>query len=506
MMRLYDTARKQKVELEPVQSGKLGIYVCGPTTYDYSHVGHARVYVAFDAVVRHLRQSGLDVTYVRNLTDVDDKIIKRANELGQDPIELSARFSAAFHEDMQKLGALTPDVEPKVSEHLVEIIAMIEKLVANKHAYVVDGGDVFFSVDDFSAYGGLSGRNLDDLRAGERVEVDERKRNPFDFALWKSAKPEEPAWDSPWGKGRPGWHIECSAMSTRYLGETFDIHGGGMDLIFPHHENEIAQSRGCHGDQTYARYWMHNGFVNVRTPEGLDEKMSKSLGNFFTIRKVFKRHEPEALRLYLLGTHYRKPISFEIDKRGEQIAFPGVEEAERRLAYMYTTIARLSDLLSVGKAVDESGEVVPPVDTFLQRFAQALDDDFNTAAALGHVAELFTVTNKLLDQPKSAPKAVRRRTLQHVASLFSKHIEPELGLLGDDPRAFLDRRRLKLCTARGIDPERVGDLIQKRRQARQNKDFAAADALRDQLVQMSIEMMDRPDGKTDWVVCEESND
>jgi cysteinyl-tRNA synthetase len=345
VIRLYDTARREKVPLRPLEEGRLGVYVCGPTVYDMCHVGHARCYVAFDVVVRHLRESGYQVRYVRNITDVDDKIIRRAAELGEDPLALSARMADEFHRDMQALGNLVPDVEPRVSGHISDIVAMTERLVASGHAYEVDG-DVYFEVARFEAYGALSKRNLEELRAGARVEVDERKRSPLDFALWKAAKPGEPSWQSPWGRGRPGWHIECSAMSSRYLGDSFDIHGGGMDLIFPHHENEIAQSRALAGPESFARAWLHNGFITVRTADNLEEKMSKSLGNFFTIRQVCERYEPESLRLFLLGTHYRSPIAFEVDATGSgQPRFVSLEEAERRLAYSYGTLARLEAAL-----------------------------------------------------------------------------------------------------------------------------------------------------------------
>jgi cysteinyl-tRNA synthetase len=499
-IRFYDTARRKKVDLIPRTPGRVGIYVCGPTVYDQCHIGHARSVIAFDIVVRYLRHVGLDVTYVRNITDIDDKIINRANELGEEPLGLSARFTEAFHRDMDALGNLRPDVEPKVSEHLDEILQMIERLVSTSHAYPVDG-DVYFAVEKFARYGELSARNLEELQAGARVEVDERKRSPLDFALWKAAKPGEPAWDSPWGPGRPGWHIECSAMSRRYLGDVFDLHGGGMDLIFPHHENEIAQSRACCGEHAFAQHWLHNGFVNIRTSAGEDEKMSKSLGNFFTIHEVCERHEAEALRFFLLGTHYRKPVNFEIDRVGDEVRFPGLEEAERRLAYSYRTVARLRDALSVGKPAADEGEVIAPVDSYAERFHAAMRDDFNTAAALGYFSELLPLANKLLDQPKSAPKATRRRTLQRIAQA-SEEVVAVLGLLAEAPEAFLQRRRDKLCQLRGIDPALVAQRLTERADARASKDFARADAIRDELTQLGVEAMDRPDGTTSWTVRE----
>lgn len=499
MIRLYDTTRRQKVELQTYEEGQVGIYVCGPTVYDMCHVGHARCYVAFDVVVRHLRASGFNVNYVRNLTDVDDKIIKRAAELGEQPLALSARFSDEFHRDMEALGNLPPQVEPKVSQHIPDIIQLIEKIIAAGYAYVVDG-DVYFTVGKFAAYGALSGRNLDELQAGARVEVDERKQNPLDFALWKKAKPDEPWWDSPWGQGRPGWHIECSAMSSRYLGDRFDIHGGGMDLIFPHHENEVAQSRSVAGPESFSRYFMHNGFINVRTAAGAEEKMSKSLGNFFTIRDVLTRYEAEALRLFLLGTHYRNPLSFEVDHKNGQPRFASLEDAEKRLGYIYSTLARLEEVLSVGKPAGP-GTVLAPADDFATRFASVMSDDFNTAAALGLTSELLALANKLLDQPQSAPKDVRRRTLEAIKQSISI-VNTSLGVFGQEPAAYLQRRRDKLCVSRGIDPLWVQSKIDERNAARKAKDFASADAIRVEVKERGVELMDSPTG-TNWRVLED---
>ena len=500
MIRLYDTVKREKTPLTQREEGKVGIYVCGPTVYDMCHVGHARVYVAFDVVVRHMRRRGLDVTYVRNVTDVDDKIIARAGEADPpaDPIALSAHFTDEFRADMDALGNGSPDHEPKVSEHIPDIVKLIEEIIAAGHAYEAEG-DVYFEVESFSDYGVLSRRNLDDLRAGARVEVDRRKRGPMDFALWKAAKPGEPSWESPWGPGRPGWHIECSAMSSRYLGDSFDIHGGGMDLIFPHHENEIAQSRAITGPGTYAQHWMHNGFINVRTTAKEEEKMSKSLGNFFTIREVIARHEPEALRLFLLGTHYRKPLSFELDRSGEDVRFVSLEDAELRLHYAYVTLARLREALSVGKEYGP-GAVLPPADDFVERFNAVLDDDFNTAAAVGLTSELLTLANKLLDQPKSAPKDQRRRTLRATLEALEQ-VSDALGVFGQDPTTFLERRRAHLCRVRGITPEQVEQAITNRNEARKAKDFQLADDLRKELTEMGVELMDGPGGTT-WKVLE----
>jgi cysteinyl-tRNA synthetase len=301
MLKIYNTLSRQKEEFKPLQEGKVKLYVCGMTVYDFCHVGHARVMVVFDVVTRYLRASGYDVTYIRNITDIDDKIIARANENGEQIQELTERFIAEMHQDADALGALRPDQEPKATESMAEIITMIETLIAKGFAYSSDNGDVYYDVSEFDTYGKLSGRNIDELRAGERVAVNEAKDDPLDFVLWKAAKPEEPAWESPWGRGRPGWHIECSAMSATSLGKHFDIHGGGQDLQFPHHENEIAQSEGAHGCQS-VNYWMHNGFVRID-----DEKMSKSLGNFFTVREVLNKYNPEVVRYFILTSQYRSP-------------------------------------------------------------------------------------------------------------------------------------------------------------------------------------------------------
>jgi cysteinyl-tRNA synthetase len=492
-MRLFDTMSKTKVELQPRTPGQLGIYVCGPTVYDLSHVGHARCYVAFDVIVRHLRASGLQVTFVRNLTDIDDKIIKRAAERGEEPRALSERMSAEFHVDMASLGNLPPDVEPRVTEHVPEIIALVQLLLERGKAYQATG-DVYFEVETFYDYGRLSGQPLDALKAGARVEVDDRKRSPLDFALWKAAKPGEPSWDSPFGPGRPGWHIECSAMSQKYLGTSFDIHGGGKDLVFPHHENEIAQSQGAHGFGTFARFWLHNGFVNFN-----QEKMSKSLGNFFTIRQVLEHVDPEALRLFLLSVHYRSPVNFEVAEKDGQVRFPGLEEAWARLDYLYRTLARLGDALQVGKPAGD-GPVVSPADTWLAEFTAAMDDDFNTAAALAALQSACTLANKLLDDPKAAAKDVRRRSLERLQRELGTAGQT-LGLLQQPPPAFMERRRAMLCRLRGIDAVQVEQQLVARAAARAAKEFARADEIRAGLLARGIEIMDTPGGTT-WRIAE----
>ncbi len=395
-MRIYNTLSRKEDEISPTKPGALGMYVCGPTVYDLSHVGHARVYVIFDTVVRYLRRH-YAVTYVRNFTDVDDKIIKRANATKQDPLALSQHFIEEFRVDMAALDCVPADVEPKVSDHITEIIAMIRALVDSGAAYAANG-DVYYAVEKFATYGRLGRRTLEDMEAGARVEVSALKHHPMDFALWKSAKPGEPAWDAPWGKGRPGWHIECSAMSQKYLGDTFDIHGGGRDLIFPHHENEIAQSEATTG-KPMAHLWMHNGLVNID-----NEKMSKSLGNFFTVRDVLKKFDAQTLRFYLLSTHYRSPINF---------SDASLREADNRVKYFYETLSRLLGALTPG---DEG----PPyrsdtVADMMARFDAAMSDDFNTPKAIGDLSEIFKLVNDVLAHPADADTDARTLRAIHRA-------------------------------------------------------------------------------------------
>jgi cysteinyl-tRNA synthetase len=490
-LRIFNTLTGEKEPFAPLRPPKVGLYVCGVTSYDFSHIGHARCYVAFDVAARVLRARGFEVTYVRNFTDIDDKIIQRANELGESPAVLSSRFIEAYREDMQALGVLPADIEPRVTAHIPEIVAMIGKLVDRGLAYASQG-DVYFSVRAFPDYGRLSRRKLDDLKAGARVEPGEQKRDPLDFALWKAAKPGEPFWESPWGAGRPGWHIECSAMSERYLGETFDLHAGGKDLVFPHHENEIAQSEGASG-KLFARGWMHNGFVTVD-----EEKMSKSLGNFFTIREVIAKFEPEALRLFLLGTHYRSPISF---------SDAGVAEAERRLDYFYETLLK----------ADEAGGSEPPASRaqgpgttairaqgpgttaspasggdFQTTLDAALDDDFNTPEALAALSAPFTKLNELLAKPS-------KTRLPEIAALAAALREATrvLGICQEAPPTYLARRYARVMKERALDGARVQALIDRRTAARAAKDFAAADGIRQELLGLGVEVKDTPAG-TVW--------
>jgi cysteinyl-tRNA synthetase len=480
-IQIHDTLAGKKREFVPLEPGKVRFYACGPTVYDHAHVGHARSYVVWDVVVRHLRARGYEVKYVRNFTDVDDKIIKRANERGEDPIALAAFYARAFEEDMDALGNLRPDVSPRVSGHLPQIVALIERLVANGFAYAPGNGDVYYAVRKFPEYGRLAKRNLDDLLSGARVEPGDAKRDPLDFALWKGAKPGEPAWDSPWGKGRPGWHIECSAMSAAHLGQPIDLHGGGKDLVFPHHTNEIAQSvaaggRGLHAEG-FARYWMHHGFVEIDS-----EKMSKSLGNFFTIRDVLAKFDPEAVRVFLLNTHYRNPINY---------SDAVLVEAEKRLVYLYETLQKV-DALGQGAPAGE-GEG----DDLVERCRAALDDDFNTAAVLGLLADAFTAANALADKRGKKTPEDRARLARFARD--ARLVGHELGLVQRPPAEALLALRDRAASRRGIDQALVTRRIEERTAARKARDFARSDAIRDELLTQGVALMDGPQGTT-WKV------
>ena len=457
MLKIYNTLTRSKETFKPRVEGKVGLYVCGMTVYDYCHIGHARVMVVFDTVARYFRYSGYDLTYVRNVTDIDDKIIRRANENGEDFLALTERFITAMHEDERALSVLPPDIEPKATQSMVEIIAMIEALIQKDLAYVGTNGDVFYSVAKFDGYGKLSGKNIEDLQAGERVDVDTAKKDPMDFVLWKMAKSEEPAWDSPWGKGRPGWHIECSAMSTCCLGNHFDIHGGGMDLQFPHHENEIAQSEGATGEK-FVNLWMHNGFVRID-----EEKMSKSLGNFFTVREVLKKYRPEIIRFFILSSQYRSPLNYS----NEQL-----DDAGLALTRLYTALR--------GIVIKN----VPMDDDYTNRFKQAMDDDFNTPVA---VAVLFDLARELNKHRADAEKAlVLAATLKELAGV--------LGILQDQPDSFLKGGD----TEEGISEDIINQQIQTRVEAKKNKDWAKADEIRDQLKSQGIILEDIAGGETSW--------
>ena len=468
MLRIYNTLSRDKQAFVPIVPGKVGMYVCGMTVYDYCHLGHARVMVVFDVVRRWLRALGFEVTYVRNITDIDDKIIKRAQENGE-PIEaLTARFIAAMDEDNAALGVEKPDFEPRATEHVPAMLEMIGMLEQRALAYRAGNGDVNYAVRKFPGYGKLSGKSLDELRAGERVEVDAAKHDPLDFALWKSAKEGEPYWESPWGQGRPGWHIECSAMSSALLGTHFDIHGGGQDLQFPHHENEIAQSEGAH-QHPFVNYWMHNGFVRVD-----NEKMSKSLGNFFTVREILAKYDPEVVRFFVLRAHYRSPLNYS-DQH--------LDDARQALARLYTAL----------RGVDAATAPIDWKNAHAARFREAMNDDFNTPEA---VAVLFDLANEL----NRSRDAVQARLLKSLGEI--------LGVLQRDPAAYLQglvvgsgNPQAGLATVRGVGivshtPQSIEKLIAERTAARKAKDFAESDRIRDELLKAGIVLEDTPQGTT----------
>ena len=478
MLKIYNTLKKKKEIFEPIEPGKIGIYVCGPTVYDACHIGHARCVVVFDVIVRYLRAIGYEVTYVRNFTDVDDKIIKRAGELGISTQELSERYIREFYEDMDALKVERATMDPAATDHIGEIIGVVEHLISRGHAYEA-GGDVFFAVETFKGYGKLSGRRLDEMQAGARVDVDERKRNPFDFVLWKGAKPGEPVWDSPWGKGRPGWHIECSAMSTHFLGHHFDIHGGGKDLIFPHHENEIAQSEGAFGER-FVNVWIHNGFVNIN-----QEKMSKSLGNFLMIKDILKEYHPEAVRLFLLSNHYRSPVDF---------THQAMVEADAGLEKIYALLQRIGEYL----ARCEPGDDMQGTGALWESFCRAMDDDFNTARGVGLVFETVRQLNRLMDDISGKPgHEDQARLISTRADLM--RMGGVLGILTEAPSQFFEQRQADVLQRKGIDIALVERLIAERVRAREQKDWAAADRIRDELSAMDILIEDRAEGTT-WKV------
>ncbi len=488
-LRVYNTLNQKKEEFQPIAQGKVGIYVCGPTVYDSAHLGHARAAVVFDVIVRYLRHRGLEVTYVRNITDVDDKIIKRAQEEGTCPRDISQKYAQEYEEDMAALGVRPPDVAPRVTDHIPEIQMLIQKILDRDRAYVVEG-DVYFRIEAFPEYGKLSKREKEMMIAGARVDVDPRKRSPMDFALWKAVKPGEPSWPSPWGDGRPGWHIECSAMSMKYLGETFDIHGGGKDLIFPHHENEIAQSEGATG-KPFARYWLHNGFININA-----EKMSKSLGNFLTIREMIKRYHPEVIRHFLLSAHYRSPLDFTEE---------ALAESGKALERFYTAMREAKNTLKVQnpqslRAVSPTGPEAairnPQSSVLMDQFLSAMDDDFNSALAIGYVYEAIREMNKLLIISHKESAVIDQ--LSAVIDQINE-ISGVLGIFGLDPDQYLEQRKMTKVAARDINTEEIERLIAERVKARKDRDFAAADRLRNELKAKGIVLEDTPQG-TIWKV------
>ncbi len=463
MLHIHNNLSKKKELFKPIDPANVRMYVCGMTVYDYCHIGHARVLVVFDMVNRYLRRIYGDdyVTYVRNITDIDDKIIKRAQEKGEPYTGLTSYFIEAMHEDAQALGVKLPDEEPRATLSMEQIVSMIQTLVEKGYAYAADNGDVYYDVSKFPSYGQLSGKRLDELRAGERVAVDEAKDDPLDFVLWKAAKPGEPSWDSPWGKGRPGWHIECSAMSTHCLGCHFDIHGGGLDLQFPHHENEIAQSEAATGCK-FVNYWMHNGFVRVD-----NEKMSKSLGNFFTIREVLKQYDPEVVRYFILASHYRSPLNYS-DQH--------LDNAKAALTTLYTALRGLALPDTEGDDSDKAA----------QQFYAALDDDFNTPEAMAILFELAREINRLHSAGRSDEAIQRGLLLRQLAGL--------LGLLQNSPQQFLQHGS---GDTDGLDDEQIEQLIAARNHARATKQWAEADRIRDELKAKGI-ILEDSSGKTTW--------
>ncbi|WP_394825296.1 cysteine--tRNA ligase [Pendulispora albinea] len=509
-IRLYNTLTQKLETFEPLVPKTASVYVCGITTYDLAHAGHGRTYTTFDVLVRHLRARGYEVTHVRNETDVDDKILRRARERNIDPLALSAEMSKLVNDDLTCIGCARPDQEPRVSEHIPEIIALIQALIDKGAAYVAataKGNDVYFSVRSFEPYGKLSHRHIDDLLAGARIETSDVKRDPLDFALWKGEPEEGWGWASPWGKGRPGWHIECSAMAARYLGEHFDIHCGGMDLIFPHHENEIAQAEAVWGPP-FARYWLHGGFLNVDS-----EKMSKSLGNFVTIRDVLERNDPEAFRYYLLGTHYRGPLSFDVEKRDDgRVVFPGIDEAERRVDYVYITRDTLAAAVAeAGADTSTAASGDPPAKAFKneskivaetpEKVLAALDKDLNTPVAVAEIGELCKAANEIVKQIGKLKKDPAARA--QAVALAAKAITSleaacaPLGLLQTTGPEYAKRtleRRLRL---RHLDPAAIEAKVAERTAARTAKDWKRADELRAELHALNVEVFDAGD-TTRW--------
>ena len=478
-IKLYNTATRQKEDFVPLVEGRVGIYVCGVTVYDHSHIGHARSAIVFDVLVKYLRARGFDVTYVRNFTDVDDKIINRANELGKDTAALAREYIDSFYEDMDALGVMKPDMEPRATEYITDMIEMIKVLIDRGFAYEVNG-DVFYAVEKLDDYGKLSGRKLEDMKAGSRIDINDKKEHPMDFALWKKAKPGEPMWESPWGEGRPGWHMECSVMSNHFLGSTFDIHGGGQDLLFPHHENERAQSKAATGAE-FARYWVHNGFLTVES-----EKMSKSLGNFILIKDALRDYHPEVLRFFLLSKQYRSPLDF---------SKKDVLDFQAGLIRIYRTLQRLEDVIGPEKSspVNIQGLIRGDQENeFLNRFVSLMDDDLNTAGAIGIIFEKIKELNRLMDEAGDEPSdplkeqlAKERHALLEAATV--------LGILTSDPSIFISQME----KPSDVDEAEIENLIKQRADARARKDWAMADAIRDKLKEMGIVIEDTA-GVTKW--------
>ncbi len=481
-IKVYNTISGKKERFVPLEPGRIGMYVCGITAYDYCHIGHARSALVFDMIVRYLRHRGFEVKYVRNFTDIDDKIIKRAGERGVSCEALSEEFIRAFHEDMAALGVAPADIEPKATEHIKEIIELIGDLVARDLAYPA-GGDVYFRVTRFDGYGRLSGRDLEEMQAGARIEVNENKEHPMDFALWKASKPGEPVWESPWGPGRPGWHIECSAMSRKYLGDEFDFHGGGKDLIFPHHENELAQSVGASG-KPFARYWLHHGFVTIK-----DEKMSKSLGNFLTIREVLERFSAEALRLFVFSSHYRSPLDY------SEEALSDAEAGLERLYQCLLAVERIEEAADGGQLGKKDRAAL---DGLRERFNAAMDNDFNSAKALGAIFEAARAVNRAIQNNRGRLTPQAAAELRRGAAGM-RELAAVMGLLTREPEDFFREKREKMLAGIDLGAEEIENLIKERNEARAAKDWARSDAIRDRLMEHGIILKDGPDGTT-WTV------
>ncbi len=477
-MLLYNTLTRKKETFTPVHAGHVNMYVCGITSYDYCHIGHARSALVFDVLVRYFRHCGLKVRFVRNFTDVDDKIINRANQEQKDWREIAKTYMHAFHEDMDRLGILRADEEPCATDYIEEMQAMCQRLIETGKAYATPSGDVYFRVRAYPPYGKLSGRSLDDLQAGARVAIGEEKEDPLDFALWKGAKPGEPFWESPWGKGRPGWHIECSAMSEKYL--PLDIHGGGQDLIFPHHENEIAQTEACTCKEL-AKFWVHNGFVQINS-----EKMAKSLGNFKTIRSILESYLPETLRFFLLGKHYRSPIDF---------SDTSMEEAERGQKRVYQCLQDVNAALTREnwKKSPFPAEYMDELQSLEKEITASMEDDCNSAAALGHIFALVRLGNRALEEKSHKASQGLCDFLQSLQKIILTwgHV---LGLFTQEPSAFLLSLRNTQAIRQGIDVKAVEKLMLERKTARENKDFTASDALRDSIAALGVSLRDTPSG------------
>lgn len=489
-LRLYNTATKQKELFRSVIEGKVGLYVCGITAYDVCHVGHARSAVVFDVIVRYLRYRGYQVTYVKNFTDVDDKIIDKANAEGTDIFEIAERYIREHNEDMDALGIDRPDQTPRATEHIGGMIALIDKLIANNLAYVVEG-NVYFAVERFKNYGKLSGRTLEDMLAGARVDVNEKKINPLDFALWKASKEDEPWWESPWGRGRPGWHIECSVMSQHFLGDTFDIHGGGEDLIFPHHENEIAQSEGATG-KPLANYWLHNGFARVNS-----EKMSKSLGNFFTIKDMLKAYHPEVLRLFMLQSHYRSPVDY---------TDTSLAEARQGMNRLYTVLKTIKDALT-GRQVADSipagstgkhAETLARINAQRKKFVETMDDDFNTARAIGSLFDIVRVINNYLAEKPSVSTPGTTFILDQAQHYF-REVGGVLGFFREETDSYFLQDREREVSKQGLDVKEIERLVEERNTARKDKNWAKADEIRKTLAEKNVILKDTP-AATTWEI------